>query len=79
MEDDHPCAMAAQCLFYVTTCRRSLGGIHGLTFGAEIVGAVLGPLPFGLICDLLGSYTAAITGVLILPAAATGRRHGTLT
>ena len=51
--------------------RRYLGGIRGLTFGAEIVGAALGPLPFGLIYDQLGSYTAAIAGVLILPILAT--------
>ena len=31
----------------------------------------IGPLPFGLIYDLLGSYTAAITGVIVLPVAAT--------
>lgn len=51
--------------------RRYLGGIRGLTFGAEIVGAALGPIPFGLIYDLLGGYTAAIIGILILPVAAT--------
>lgn len=51
--------------------RRYLGSIRGLTFGAEIVGAALGPVPFGLIYDLLGGYTAAIAGVLILPIAAT--------
>lgn len=51
--------------------RRYLGGIRGLTFGAEIVGAALGPLPFGLIYDQLGSYTAAIAGVLMLPILAT--------
>lgn len=50
--------------------RRYLGGIRGLTFGAEIVGAAIGPLPFGLIYDLLGSYTAAIMGVIPLALAA---------
>lgn len=51
--------------------RRYLGGTRGLTFGAEIVGAAIGPLPFGLIHDLLGSYTAVITGLIVLPLAAT--------
>lgn len=51
--------------------RRYLGGIRGRTFGAEIVGAAIGPLPFGLIYDLFGSYTVAIAGVLVLPILAT--------
>ena len=50
--------------------RRYLGGIRGRTFGAEIVGAAIGPIPFGLIYDLFNSYTAAIVGVLILPLGA---------
>lgn len=51
--------------------RRYLGGIRGLTFAAEIVGAALGPLPFGLVYDLVGGYTAALLGVATLPLLAT--------
>ena len=51
--------------------RRYLGGIRGMTFGAEVVGAAIGPIPFGLIYDMLGGYAAALTGVLVLPIAAT--------
>lgn len=51
--------------------RRYLGGIRGRTFGAEIVGAAIGPIPFGLIYDLFNSYTAALVGVLMLPILAT--------
>lgn len=51
--------------------RGRLGSIRGMTFAAEILGASLGPLPFGLIYDASGSYTAAILGLLMLPFAAT--------
>ena len=51
--------------------RRHLGGIRGMTFGAEVVGAAIGPLPFGLIYDLLGGYSAVLAGVTLLPVAAT--------
>jgi MFS family permease len=50
--------------------RRYLGGIRGVTFGAEVVGAAIGPLPFGLMYDLLGSHYAAILSVVVLPLAA---------
>jgi MFS family permease len=50
--------------------RGRLGSIRGMTFGAEILGAALGPLPFGLVYDAVGSYTLAIVGVLVLPAIA---------
>ncbi|MBA2518148.1 MAG: MFS transporter, partial [Chloroflexia bacterium] len=52
--------------------RRRLGSIRGITFAAEIVGAALGPIPFGLVYDATGDYTAAILGLLILPVAAAG-------
>ncbi|MCC6175272.1 MAG: MFS transporter [Chloroflexi bacterium] len=51
--------------------RRHLGGIRGVTFGAEVVGAAIGPLPFGLIYDLLGGYSTVLAGVTLLPVAAT--------
>jgi MFS-type transporter involved in bile tolerance (Atg22 family) len=50
--------------------RRYLGGIRGMTFGAEIVGAAIGPIPFGVARDLTGSYDAVIVGVTALPIAA---------
>ena len=50
--------------------RRYLGGIRGVTFGAEVVGAAIGPLPFGLMYDLLGGHSAAILSVVVLPLAA---------
>lgn len=50
--------------------RRYLGGIRGMTFGAEIVGAAIGPLPFGLVYDLSGTYDAVIVGAIILPVTA---------
>ena len=50
--------------------RRYLGGIHGMTFGAEIVGAAIGPIPFELMRDLSGSYDTVIPGVTALPITA---------
>jgi MFS family permease len=51
--------------------RRYLGGIRGMTFGAEIVGAAIGPIPFGLVRDLTGSYDTVIVAVTMLPIMAT--------
>ncbi|MDF3041373.1 MAG: transporter [Thermomicrobiales bacterium] len=51
--------------------RGRLGSIRGMTFAAEIVGAALGPIPFGIIYDALGGYDVAILGLLVLPVAAT--------
>lgn len=42
-----------------------------MTFAAEIVGAALGPIPFGIVYDALGGYDVAIMGLLVLPVAAT--------
>jgi MFS family permease len=51
--------------------RGRLGSIRGMTFSAEIVGAALGPIPFGIVYDAVGSYNGAILGLLVLPVAAT--------
>ncbi|HEV2527201.1 MAG TPA: MFS transporter [Thermomicrobiales bacterium] len=50
--------------------RRHLGRIRSLGFAVGVVGAALGPIPFGLAVDQLGSYDPAILGLLILPVAA---------
>lgn len=47
--------------------RKHLGSIRGVGFAVGVVGAAIGPIPFGLSYDLLGSYTAAIAGLLLLP------------
>lgn len=51
--------------------RRHLGSIAGLSFAVSFVGAAIGPLPFGVIYDLFGSYRYAIWGIAILPAMST--------
>lgn len=50
--------------------RRHLGSIRGVGFAVGVVGAAIGPIPFGLSYDVLGSYTAAIAGLLLLPVLA---------
>jgi MFS family permease len=50
--------------------RRHLGSIRGITFAVGSVGAAIGPIPFGLAYDALGSYNAAIGGLLVLPVTA---------
>lgn len=52
--------------------RDRLGSIRGMTFAVEILGAAIGPLPFGLVYDALGEYNPTILGLLVLPVAATG-------
>lgn len=47
--------------------RKHLGSVRGVGFAVGVVGAAIGPIPFGLSYDLLGSYTAAIAGLLCLP------------
>ncbi len=47
--------------------RKHLGNIRGVGFAVGIAGAAIGPLPFGISFDLLGSYTSAILGLMILP------------
>jgi hypothetical protein len=45
---------------------------RGASSGSWMVaGAALGPLPFGLACDLLGGYDPAIAALLARPIAAT--------
>ncbi|MEJ7838848.1 MAG: MFS transporter [Thermomicrobiales bacterium] len=50
--------------------RKYLGSIRGVGFAVGVVGAALGPIPFGLSYDVLGGYTPAIAGLLVLPVAA---------
>ncbi|MGH2559417.1 MAG: MFS transporter, partial [Thermomicrobiales bacterium] len=51
--------------------RRYLGSIRSVTFAVGIAGAAIGPLPFGIVYDTLGSYDYAIAGLLVLPALST--------
>jgi MFS family permease len=51
--------------------RRHLGSIRGVGFAFGVLGAALGPLPFGLIADATGSYAPAILALLALPVVAT--------
>jgi len=51
--------------------RRHLGGIRSVGFSVAVVGAAVGPIPFGLAYDLLGGYDPAIAALLVLPVAAT--------
>jgi MFS family permease len=50
--------------------RRHLGSIRSVGFAVGVVGAAIGPLPFGLAYDLLGGYNPAIAALLVLPVAA---------
>jgi len=50
--------------------RRHLGSIRGVGFAVGVVGAAIGPIPFGLTFDLTGGYTPAIAGLLVLPVIA---------
>lgn len=47
--------------------RKYLGGVQGVALTISIVGASLGPLPFGLAFDLLGGYGEALTILSVLP------------
>lgn len=47
--------------------RRHLGSIRGVGFAFGVLGAALGPLPFGIIADVTGSYTPAILALIGLP------------
>jgi MFS family permease len=51
--------------------RRHPGSIRSVGFAVGVVGASLGPLPFGLAYDLLDGYDPAIAALLVLPVAAT--------
>lgn len=50
--------------------RKFLGSIRGVGFAVGVVGAALGPIPFGLSYDFLGSYSPAILVLMILPVSA---------
>lgn len=50
--------------------RKHLGSIRGVGFGVGVVGAAIGPIPFGLSYDFLGGYNTAIAALLVLPTAA---------
>jgi MFS family permease len=50
--------------------RRELGSIRGIGTSLGVVGAAIGPLPFGVAYDLTGSYSYAIGALLVLPVAA---------
>ncbi len=47
--------------------RKQLGSIRGVGFSLSVVGAALGPLPFGFAYDLTGDYGIAIMSLLVLP------------
>lgn len=51
--------------------RKHLGSIRGVGFALGVVGAALGPLPFGFAYDAFGNYGVAIAALLVLPVAAT--------
>lgn len=48
--------------------RKHLGGVQGAALTISIIGASLGPLPFGLAFDLLGGYGQALILLSVLPA-----------
>jgi len=50
--------------------RKHLGSIRGIGYAVGVVGAAIGPIPFGLAYDFFGGYTPAIAGLLILPVMA---------
>ena len=47
--------------------RRHLGSITGITATAMVASSALGPMPFGIARDLLGSYTAILVGAALIP------------
>lgn len=49
--------------------REQLGSIRGVGFSLSVVGAALGPLPFGFAYDLTGDYGVAIMSLMVLPIA----------
>jgi sugar phosphate permease len=61
--------------------RANQGAVRGVAFSAMILAAALGPLPFALAMDQLGSYNLALIGFAIVPLLAAGlvltaRAHG---
>ena len=49
--------------------RKHLGSVRGVGFSLSVVGAALGPLPFGFAYDLTGDYGVAIMALMVLPIA----------
>jgi MFS family permease len=49
--------------------RKHLGSVRGVGFSLSVVGAALGPLPFGFAYDLTGDYNVAIMYLMVLPIA----------
>jgi predicted MFS family arabinose efflux permease len=47
--------------------RHHLGAITGLASFILVAGSALGPMPFGIARDLLGSYTLVVTGSALIP------------
>jgi MFS family permease len=48
--------------------RRHLGSIQGTAQTIGVLGASVGPLPFGVVYDLTGSFALALNGLAVLPA-----------
>ncbi len=49
--------------------RRSLGAIAGVSTTILVAGSALGPLPFGIVHDLVGSYRPVLLGLAVVPLA----------
>ena len=47
--------------------RRHLGSITGVTSTVLIAGSALGPMPFGIARDMLGSYNLTLTAAAVIP------------
>lgn len=47
--------------------RLHLGGIQGAGFTVGVIGASIGPMPFGMAYDLLGGYHEVVLGLSFLP------------
>ncbi len=47
--------------------RRHLGAVRGAALMGVVIGTALGPYPLGLSRDVLGSYSPALTALLVLP------------
>ncbi len=50
--------------------RAHQGAVRGVAWAVMILGAAVGPLPLALSIDVIGSYTPALIGFLILPVLA---------
>ena len=47
---------------------RAIGGILGLLQGASVAAGVIGPMVMGIIFDLNGNYSVAISGLIVMSA-----------